>query len=106
MVPAADGMAQEFPGWHIWRSQAGRWWATRLGNMAWDQHHDPGFAMTVDADTPAELVMVLARQPQVPADPVRRPQSRSKYIRSLRNRGHQTDPGIQHINVPDYCLTG
>ncbi len=68
MVPAADGMAQEFPGWHIWRSQAGRWLATRVGNVAWDQHHDPGFAMTVDADTPAELVMVLARQPQVPAD--------------------------------------
>ncbi len=73
MVPAADGMAQEFPGWHIWRSQAGRWWATRLGKVAWDQHHDPGFAMTVDADTPAELAMVLACQPHVPADPVRRP---------------------------------
>jgi len=41
--------------------------------VAWDQHHDPGFAMTVDADTPAELAMILACQPHVPADPVRRP---------------------------------
>jgi hypothetical protein len=78
MAPAADGIAQQFPGWHIWRSQAGRWWATRLGNVAWDRHHDPGFAMTVDADTPAELVMVLARQPQVPADPVRRPRPNTR----------------------------
>ena len=21
----------EFPGWHVWRSNAGRWWATRTG---------------------------------------------------------------------------
>ena len=21
----------EFPGWHIWRSNADRWWATRTG---------------------------------------------------------------------------
>ena len=23
----------EFPGWHIWRSNAGRWWATRTGTI-------------------------------------------------------------------------
>jgi hypothetical protein len=23
----------EFPGWHIWRSNASRWWATRTGSV-------------------------------------------------------------------------
>ncbi len=23
----------EFPGWHIWRSNADRWWATRTGTV-------------------------------------------------------------------------
>lgn len=92
MVPAADGMAPEFPGWHIWRSQAGRWWATRLGHVAWDQHHDLGFAMTVDADTPAELMMVLARQPQVPADPVRRPRPNTR-----------SSPNTRRLRAADCC---
>ena len=25
-------IGQEYPDWHVWRSQAGRWWATRLGH--------------------------------------------------------------------------
>jgi hypothetical protein len=55
-------LSSGYPGWHIWRSQAGRWWATRLGKVAWDTHHDPDFAMTIDADTPEGLAKQLARQ--------------------------------------------
>jgi hypothetical protein len=49
---------QDYPAWHVWQSQAGRWWATRLGH-AWrpadPDPKDPEFAMTLDADTAAEL---------------------------------------------------
>jgi hypothetical protein len=55
-------LASSYPGWHIWRSQAGRWWATRIGRAAWDNHQDPDFAMTIDADTLDELAIELARQ--------------------------------------------
>jgi hypothetical protein len=57
-----DQLRLDFPSWHVWRSQAGRWWATRLGRVAWDRHHDPDFAMTVDADTLANLRTELTTQ--------------------------------------------
>lgn len=56
---------QDYPAWHVWRSQAGRWWATRLGypRPPADGHpRDPQFAMTLDADTAAELREALEVQ--------------------------------------------
>ena len=40
----------EFPGWHIWRSSAGRWWATRTGLVLRREDLGTGRFMTVDAD--------------------------------------------------------
>ena len=40
----------EFPGWHIWRSNAGRWWATRTGFVPRRDDLGTGRVMTVDAD--------------------------------------------------------
>jgi hypothetical protein len=60
---ALAAVAAAYPGWHIWRSQAGRWWATRLGREAhWGGYNDGDFAMTIDADTLEELARELAYQ--------------------------------------------
>ena len=40
----------EFPGWHIWRSNAGRWWATRTGSVSHREGLGTGRVMTLDAD--------------------------------------------------------
>ncbi len=62
---------QDYPAWHVWQSQAGRWWATRLGHARPladrepndpNDPNDPEFAMTLDADTAAELREALAFQ--------------------------------------------
>jgi hypothetical protein len=42
-------IAREFPDWTIWRSDAGRWWATRHHPLTSAQR-DVGCAMTIDAD--------------------------------------------------------
>jgi hypothetical protein len=56
-------LAAGYPDWHIWQSQAGRWWATRVGRaVAWDIHADPDFAMTIDADSLDQLAQELAYQ--------------------------------------------
>ncbi|MBB6345697.1 hypothetical protein ACWGH8_09585 [Nonomuraea muscovyensis] len=47
-------IAREFPQWTIWRSDAGRWWATRHHPLS-DTQRDAGCAMTIDADDPAAL---------------------------------------------------
>jgi len=62
---AADlaGIARDYPAWHVWRSQAGRWWATRLGHIRPPVGAgDPGYALTLDADTAGELRAALAAQ--------------------------------------------
>lgn len=60
-VTARDLLAAQFPGWSIWRSDAGRWWATRRTPPTAAQG-DAGCDHTVDADTPADLCGVLAEQ--------------------------------------------
>ena len=45
----------EFPGWHIWRSSAGRWWATRTGAVLRRENLATGRVMTVDADDVSAL---------------------------------------------------
>ena len=45
----------QFPGWHIWRSNAGRWWATRTGAVLGRADLATGRVMTVDADDEGTL---------------------------------------------------
>ncbi|MET8986569.1 hypothetical protein ACFYUK_24050 [Nonomuraea wenchangensis] len=47
-------IAREYPQWTIWRSDAGRWWATRHHPLSAEQR-DAGCAMTIDADDPEGL---------------------------------------------------
>jgi hypothetical protein len=64
-----SSIERDYPAWHIWQSQAGRWWATRLGHarpLATAEvasAGEPEFALTLDADTAAELRQALAGQP-------------------------------------------
>lgn len=52
----------EFPGWHIWRSNAGRWWATRTGTVLRRENLGTGRVMTLDADDEDSLREQLAAQ--------------------------------------------
>ena len=68
-VPTESGMLttdlaainREFPGWHAWRSSAGRCWATRRGNLS-PADHGPSWYMTVDADDESGLRSALTQQ--------------------------------------------
>ncbi|MBC6462615.1 hypothetical protein [Actinomadura sp. HBU206391] len=52
---------EEFPGWLVWRSDAGRWYATRNGDLT-DAQLQAGYAMTVAADDSAGLRALLVDQ--------------------------------------------
>jgi hypothetical protein len=52
----------EFPGWHTWRSNAGRWWATRTGSVLRREDLGTGRVMTLDADDETALREQLAAQ--------------------------------------------
>ncbi|TDB88290.1 hypothetical protein E1264_12025 [Actinomadura sp. KC216] len=52
---------EEFPGWQVWRSDAGRWYATRSGDLS-DAQLQAGYAMTVAADEPVGLRRLLIDQ--------------------------------------------
>jgi hypothetical protein len=52
----------EFPGWHIWHSNAGRWWATRTGSVLRREDLGTGRVMTLDADDERGLSDQLASQ--------------------------------------------
>ena len=60
-------IAGEFPGWHPWVSDAGRWWATRSGRQPIGRPE--GWAMTVDADDADALREAIAEQERL-ANPV------------------------------------
>ena len=51
----------EFPGWLVWRSDAGRWYATRSGDLT-DAQLQAGYAMTVAADDYPGLREFLVEQ--------------------------------------------
>ena len=53
----------DFPGWQVWRSDAGRWYATRSGDLS-DAQLQAGYAMTVAADDSAGLRRLLLDQPR------------------------------------------
>jgi hypothetical protein len=52
----------DFPGWHIWRSNAGRWWATRTGSVRRREDLGTGRVMTLDSDDDRGLRDQLATQ--------------------------------------------
>ncbi|GAA0329828.1 hypothetical protein NE235_24235 [Actinoallomurus spadix] len=54
-------LESKFPGWIVWRSDAGHWYATRAGSLT-DQQIRAGQAMTVAAEAPETLRLLLAEQ--------------------------------------------
>ena len=50
------------PHWGIWISSASRYWASRRGNLRLTESMHPGWAMTVDADSLAELETRIKEQ--------------------------------------------
>jgi hypothetical protein len=57
-----EQLEAEFPGWHIWHSSAGRWWATRTGSVLRREDLGTGRVMTLDADDERGLSDQLASQ--------------------------------------------
>ncbi|MEU5884623.1 hypothetical protein [Spirillospora sp. NPDC047279] len=51
----------EHPGWLVWRSDAGRWYATRSGDLT-DAQLQAGYAMTLAADDEGGLRELLIDQ--------------------------------------------
>jgi len=58
----------EFSGWHIWHSNAGRWWATRTGSVLRREDLGTGRVMTVDADDENGLRVQLSVQASLDRD--------------------------------------
>jgi hypothetical protein len=54
-------LEDEFPDWTVWRSDSGRWYATRSGSLT-DRQLLSGLAMTVAAETPEGLRVLLREQ--------------------------------------------
>jgi hypothetical protein len=66
-----EGLAEleaEFSGWHVWRSNAGRWWATRTGAVLRREDLGTGRVMTVDADDVGSLRKLLLAQSRLDRD--------------------------------------
>jgi hypothetical protein len=57
-----EQLEAEFPGWHIWHSNAGRWWATRTGSVLRREDLGTGRVMTLDADDEVGLRGQLVTQ--------------------------------------------
>jgi hypothetical protein len=55
-------IGRDFPGWHAWRSSAGRFWATRMAHRRRPDDAPVHWALTVDGDTPDDLRRALAGQ--------------------------------------------
>ncbi|TMR35198.1 hypothetical protein ETD85_14470 [Nonomuraea zeae] len=57
-----EDLQEAFPGWCIWRSSAGRLWATRNGRRLSQYEIDHGLCQTIDADDVAQLAEQLREQ--------------------------------------------
>jgi hypothetical protein len=57
------------PHWGIWISSAGRYWASRQGNIRLIESVHSGWAMTVDADSLAELETRIKEQEEYDQPP-------------------------------------
>jgi hypothetical protein len=59
-------LRRDFPGWHPWRSSAGRYWASRKANREKPADlpvdESVAWAMTVDGDDPAQLRKAIEAQ--------------------------------------------
>lgn len=65
MAAIEDALAEaraRHPSWGVWISSAGRYWATRRGNLRLAENIHPSWAMTVDADSLAELETCIKEQ--------------------------------------------
>lgn len=56
------GVAGAYPGWRIWRSDRGTWWASRKGRPLGDAELTAGLSATVAADSLPALTEQLAGQ--------------------------------------------
>jgi hypothetical protein len=60
---ALAGARDAYPGWAIWISSAGRYWATRRGKIKIPRTKThTRWAMTIDADSIAELENLINEQ--------------------------------------------
>ncbi|NBE99030.1 hypothetical protein FE391_36365 [Nonomuraea sp. KC401] len=57
-----EDLQAAFPGWCVWRSSAGRIWATRNGRRLSQRELDHGLSQTIDADDIAQLAEQLKEQ--------------------------------------------
>jgi hypothetical protein len=59
-------LRRDFPGWHPWRSSAGRYWATRMRHREKPSElpldESVTWAMTVDGDDAAQLRKAIEAQ--------------------------------------------
>lgn len=55
-------LAGDYPGWRIWRSDRGTWWASRKGRPLADAELTAGLSATVVADSLPALTEQLAGQ--------------------------------------------
>ncbi|TQS22667.1 hypothetical protein [Microbispora hainanensis] len=62
-----EDIARVHTGWIIWRSDVGRWWATRRGAVDLEAIR-MGCAMTLDADDPEALAAALDAQAELTAE--------------------------------------
>lgn len=53
------GIEADFPGWHIWKSDTGRWWAARKATLTAGQS-SAGCAQYLETDSPTELRVHIA----------------------------------------------
>jgi hypothetical protein len=63
-VTGPRAVEADFPGWHVWTSDKGRWWATRTGAGALQECHAGDLPMTVDADDEGQMRAVLSADGQ------------------------------------------
>lgn len=62
MVKGRPNSTHATAGWHTFRSDAGRHWATRVNPFPDDVVDTGEVSRTVEADTPEELAAEIARQ--------------------------------------------
>lgn len=60
-VLTLSGLREAFPGWSIWRSSAGRLWATRNGRLT-NEDYNRGLCQTIDGDDVGQLAEELQQQ--------------------------------------------
>ena len=57
-----ERLRDKYQAWHIWMSQARRWWATRKGQITQSHNRDCRWSMMIDADTSEDLDKQLEEQ--------------------------------------------